>query len=122
MESVERNQVGSRVVRGWEWASPTVQLGPLQKVVLQVGSQLEENSLWCKQTVYIEAFLWKRRLMFGAICTLFVGQPAERVLDAGLQGSSTGIREGRDNWEDFPGELSEQPGHQQAGSLTIHNL
>ncbi|ERE71406.1 hypothetical protein H671_6g15728 [Cricetulus griseus] len=44
MESVERNQVGSRVVRGWEWASPTVQLGPLQKVVLQ--SYLPEVCKW----------------------------------------------------------------------------
>lgn len=72
MESVERKQVGGRALRGWGWASPTVQLGLLQEVVLQVGSQPEENSLWCKQTVYIEAFLWKQRLMFGAICTFSV--------------------------------------------------
>lgn len=69
MESVERKQVGGWALRSWRWAGLTVQLGLLQEVVLQVGSQPEENSLWCKQTVYIESFIWKWRLMFGAICT-----------------------------------------------------
>lgn len=120
MESVERKRVGGRVLRGWGWASPTVQLGLLQEVVLQVGSQPEENSLWCKQTVYIEAFLWKQRLMFGAICTFSVCSAASWEIsrcwapsifswNTGSQGQS----------ERFPRCTIWAAGHQQARSWSI---
>lgn len=46
-------------------------------------------------TVYIEAFLRKLKLMLSQpVLSQLVGQPAERFLDAGLRASSTGIREG----------------------------